>query len=107
MTDERADWVRARMEDLSGGETVAFALACGLCGTKNRTMPAMIDPLIEARKDVYQAEYEQAIEDFCDILTKCPACGRFVCEQCVRFDDRGHLCAGCAENAGGGDCHEL
>ena len=103
MTDERADWVRAHMEDQSGGGAVVFALACGLCGTKSRTMAAMVDPLIETERDVHAAEYTQAISDFCDILTKCPACGRFVCEQCVRFDDRGHLCAACAENTEGGD----
>lgn len=97
MNDECATWIKAHMEDCTNSETIIFALKCVLCDTKNKTMPATVDALIEARETVYAAEYVQAIADFSDILTQCPVCRRFVCEQCVRFNEDGHLCAACAK----------
>ena len=90
------NWVEENMKDISAEEQMAFALDCDCCHTTYRTFPTWADPFWEPVAKTRAAAYGQALEDFLQILSRCPQCGRFVCGRCVFIDGRGHLCRDCA-----------
>ena len=90
------DWIEQNMEDISAGGRVAFALTCSCCHQTYRTFPVRADPFLEPVAETRAQAHRQAVEDFSQILSRCPLCGRYVCGECIVIDGRGHLCRDCA-----------
>ena len=96
------NWIEKRMKDISKDERIIFALQCECCAQTYRTFPVQVDTFLESVSEAKTAAYQQALDDFSQILSHCPKCGRFVCERCMVIDIRGHLCKDCSEETAGG-----
>ena len=88
--------IESKIREERLGDEIVFALGCDCCGQTYRTFPIRIDEMLETVEDARTAARLQAASDFSDILTQCLCCKRFVCDQCVVVDKRGHLCKDCA-----------
>ncbi len=89
------------MKEVLAEDQIVFTLQCPCCGQTYRTFPIRFDKTLEFLAQAKKEAHRQAVDDFTDILTLCPYCGRFVCQHCVVVDVRGHLCKDCT--MGGAD----
>lgn len=96
--------VTKKMTDRSTGTVFQFAFHCDLCGKPWSSAPVASLPAkgwgIGRRRSDRQAEHDAAYEranlEAMQHFNRCPACKRWVCDDCFLLLDEGDLCKECA-----------
>lgn len=98
------------LQDCSTVDSFCFFLGCPACGRLWKSSPvrfsrAGVAPDSEGKRVIFRALYEReraaarlrAAAEASQCFSRCPICGRLVCDDCFRICDDLDLCADCAE----------
>ena len=101
--------VELMLENLSTREVFLFRIACGACGREYagkqiRFSKAGITPKTQSKRIIYDACYEQELQDArqaavryaAENLNYCPICKRLVCNRCFLICEDLDMCKQCA-----------
>ncbi|MDY3121236.1 hypothetical protein [Suipraeoptans intestinalis] len=101
------------LKDCSQEDGFQFAVTCENCGKtwKSRKIPFSkmhTSPITEGKKVVYVALYERekqeaeraALQVGERLFSRCPICGRWVCDECFMACEDLDMCEQCARKLG-------
>jgi hypothetical protein len=92
--------ITVKITDESEGGVYRFTFYCDLCGASRQSVPYRSDaegtPPPVARERERFAAYERANREALNWFSRCPVCGRVVCDNCFRIEET-DSCKECAE----------
>lgn len=102
--------MKEAMGDCSTIEEFRFLLRCQVCGRTWHSSPVRFSkagtkPETEGMRAVFRTLYERereaarekAAAEASEIFSRCPVCGRLVCDRCFLICEELDLCAACAK----------
>ena len=89
-----------KMTDESEGNNYRFTFYCDLCGSRQQSVLFQSDIEGSADMDLKEREhfaaYERANREAYNWFSRCPVCGKVVCDSCFRVEET-DSCKECAE----------
>jgi len=88
-----------KMTDESEWGAYRFTFYCDLCGSPRQSITYQSDSGGSPNKDTEEKEhfaaYERANREAYNWFTRCPVCGKVVCDSCFRIEEE-DFCQECA-----------
>ena len=101
--------VETALENISTNEVFLFRISCAICALEYGNKPtrftkAGVAPPSPGKQIIYEALYEQELQDARNLAIRsaaenmnyCPICKRLVCNQCFLICDDLDMCKECA-----------